>query len=217
MRIIAGKEVFETVEELVEPRHTALLLVDAQNDFIGRAGLVDQRGERSETTSAMIARIRAVRDRARSVQAKIAYIRMTRTANHVNESPASLRWIVVKRGYTEAKTSGVDGTWGWEIVADLAPADGELIINKRRASAFYQTDLDLLLSARGVRTVILVGASTHGCVEATARDAELRDYYVVVLGDCVTAYERSLHEASLHVMESRYDVITSERLLTAWS
>lgn len=210
------KPFLDTIEEILDPRYAALLLVDAQNDFLGAAGVVDQRGERATDTANLVRRIRAVVDRARARQALIAYIRYTRTADQVYESPATKRWMALKRGYTASSVSAVEGTWGWNIVDELAPIAGEIVVNKRRASGFYQTDLDLMLRTRGIRTVILVGASTHGCVEATARDAEWRDYYVAVLSDCVTAYDMNLHNASLTVMRSRYEVITSERLLGAW-
>ena len=207
----------ETVEELVAPGRAALLLVDTQNDFLASKGVVDRRGEQADGTRALVGRIKSVLGRAREVGAVVAYIRYTRTADNAYESPASVRWMALKRGYSKSSVSAVEGTWGWNVVDALAPRAGEIIVNKRRASGFYQTDLELLLRARGVETVIVVGASTHGCVEATARDAELRDFYVAVLADCVTAYDPALHEAALTVMRSRYEVIGSDELLRAWA
>lgn len=207
----------ESLEALVAPGHTALLLVDTQNDFLASKGVVHQRGEQADGAGALISRIKSALDRAREVNAVVAYIRYTRSAHNENESPASVRWMAMKRGYSKSSVSAVEGTWGWNVVDALAPASGEIVVNKRRASGFYQTDLELLLRTRRVETVIVVGASTHGCVEATARDAELRDFYVSVLSDCVTAYDHKLHEASLTVMRSRYEVITCDQLLEVWA
>jgi nicotinamidase-related amidase len=207
---------FERIEDVVDPRHTALLLVDVQNDFMGIGGVVDRRGERSQSASALVDRIEAVLMRARAVGAVVAYVRYSRTRDHEYESGPSLRWMHRKRGYTSESVSAVEGTRGWEIVSQVGPRDGEIVVNKRRASGFHQTELDLLLRCRGVSSVVVVGASTHGCVEATARDAELRDYYVTILSDCVTAYDPALHDAALTVMRSRYDVIASGELLGLW-
>ena len=110
---------------------------------------------------------------ARQVDAAIVHVRYARTRDHRHESAATLRWTFVKRGYTGDQVSAVEGTWGAEIVEALAPRADEAVVSKRRASGFFGTDLDDLLRARSVRTIVLAGVSTHGCVEATARDAEL--------------------------------------------
>src|SRR5690348_16381052 len=114
--------------------------------------------------------------------------------------------MFVKRGYRESEQSTIEGSWGWQVIDDLAPAASDVLVDKRRPSGFHATPLDDILRQREIKTVIFTGVSTHGCVEATARDAELRDYYVVVLDDCVAAYSHELHQAALVVMRSRYDV-----------
>ena len=218
MKTIAGRAVCETLEELTDPHSTALLLVDLQNDFVADDGVVAGRGEGREVElRGVLANTLAVLQAARARGVVVAYLRYARTADHRHESPASLRWTVIKRGYEVGAVSAVEGTWGAEIAAPLAPAPGELVIDKRRASGFFGTALDEELRSRNVRTVILAGVSTHGCVEATARDAELRDYYVVVLEDCVGAYRNDLHASALTVMRSRYDVVPGRAVIETWS
>lgn len=218
LRIIAGREVCETLEELVDPAATAVVLVDFQNDFIGAGGLVERRGEAREArTRGLLANTVRVVRRAREINVPIVYLRYCRTADHRFESAGSLRWMVVKRGYSETHASAVEGTWGAQIVDALAPLPGDAIVDKRKASGFVATDLDRILREKGVHTAVLCGVSTHGCVEATARDAESRDYYVVVLEDCVGAYDDALHQAALVVLDSRYEVTGSAELLNAWS
>ena len=218
MKNIAGRQVCDTVEELLEPASTALVLVDVQNDFVGDGGVVDQRGEgREAKTRGLVAKAALAARRARELGATVVYLRYCRTADHRFESAASLRWMLLKRGYTEKQVSAVEGTWGAEILDALAPQTGDVVIDKRRASGFVGTGLDALLREKGIRTVVFAGVSTHGCVEATARDAESHDYYVVVLRDCVGAYDDALHHAALTVMASRYEVIGVDALLDIWS
>ena len=218
MRVIAGKGVCETIDELTQPRYSALVLVDVQNDYLGTGGLDERRGEFAEAHARRIVpNMKVVLDRARELGSLVVFLRYSRRADHSFESPSTLRWMFVKRGYGEHELSTIEGSWGWEVIDELAPLPTEVIVDKRRPSGFYETDLHHILQARGVTTVIFAGVSTHGCVEATARDAELRDYYVVVLEDCVGAYDDTLHQAALTVMRSRYDVLDSTQLLRAWS
>jgi len=218
MRMIAGKAVCETLGELVNPQSAALVLVDLQNDLVGEGGIVDRRGEgREAKLRGLVPNTAEVVRRAREVGATIVYLRYSRTVDHKHESPASLRWMLMKRGFTADHVSAVEGTWGADVVSALAPMAGDTVIDKRRPSGFFGTDLDRILRARRIQTVILAGVSTHGCVEATARDAELRDYYVVLLEDCVGAYNDDLHQAAVAVMASRYEVVDSRVLLGVWS
>lgn len=218
MRLIAGKAVCETLGELVNPQSAALVLVDLQNDLVGEGGIVDRRGEgREAKLRGLVPNTAEVVRRGREVGATIVYLRYSRTVDHKHESPASLRWMLMKRGFTADHVSAVEGTWGAEVISALAPMAGDTVIDKRRPSGFFGTDLDGILRARRIQTVILAGVSTHGCVEATARDAELRDYYVVLLEDCVGAYNDDLHRAAVAVMASRYEVVDSRVLLAVWS
>lgn len=208
----------ETLEELVDPRSTALVLVDLQNDFVGQGGVVDRRGEgREAKLRGIVANSAAVLECARQSGVTVVYLRYSRTSDHRYESPASLRWMLMKRGYAGDSVSAVEDTWGADIVDMLAPKPADYVIDKRRSSGFFGTALDAVLRAQHVRTVVLAGVSTHGCVESTARDAELRDYYVVLLEDCTGAYSDELHAAALTVMRSRYEVVTSRMLLDVWS
>jgi nicotinamidase-related amidase len=218
MKTIAGRAICETLEELVDPRSSALLLVDMQNDFVGPGGLVEARGEgREAALRGIVPRTAEVAGRGREAGVPLVYLRYARSADHRYESPASLRWMVMKRGYGADRVSAVQGTWGAEIVDALGPRPGDIVIDKRRPSGFFGTGLDQTLKSRGIRTVILAGVSTHGCVEATARDAELHDYHVVLLEDCVGAYSEALHRAAMTVMASRYEVASSGAVMEAWS
>lgn len=218
MRIIAGQPVCESIEELTHPQSSALILVDMQNDYLGAAGVDRRRGEFAEAHArGIVQNTMRVLARARELGVQVVHIRYARQADHRYESPSTLRWMFVKRGYDESTATTVEGHWGWQIIDELTPIPSEIVFDKQRPSGFYGTDLDATLKARGMKTAIFAGVSTHGCVEASARDAELRDYYVVLLEDCLGAYRDDLHQAALAVMKSRYDVFDSEHLLRVWN
>ena len=90
-------------------------------------------------------------------------------------------------------------------------------MKKYRSSAFWGTNLDLLLRSNGIRSLIVTGCTTEGCVESTARDALFNDYYVVVVEDCVASDDPAQHEASLLLMRHRFDIATAEEVLGVWN
>jgi nicotinamidase-related amidase len=92
----------------------------------------------------------------------------------------------------------VEGTPGVEIVPDLAPQPRDFVIVKRRYSAFFATDLDLLLRGLGVDTLILTGAATDVCVRATAQDGQQLNYWIIVPEECVAGTSVEQHHAALH-------------------
>jgi nicotinamidase-related amidase len=95
----------------------------------------------------------------------------------------------------------LENTPGADFVNELKPEPGEYIIEKRRTSAFYGTDLELLLRRRGIETLIFVGVITSGCVELSVRDARDRDFNVIVLSDCCADGYTMTKEAHKHPME----------------
>lgn len=109
----------------------------------------------------------------------------------------------------------MEGSWGQQVVNELQPLPGEIRVKKHRSSAFFQTDLDLILKNNGIKTVIVTGVATAGCVDAAARDAQFHDLYAVVPRDCCAMSNRQQHEASLFI--SKADVVTSDDLLQLWA
>jgi nicotinamidase-related amidase len=94
------------------------------------------------------------------------------------------------------------GTPGAGVEPELAPQPGELVIPKRRYSAFFGTDLDLTLRERGVEELVLVGVCTNICVLYTAADARMLNYGVTVAAGATASFDRAAHEFALAQMES---------------
>ena len=110
----------------------------------------------------------------------------------------------------------VEGSSGQELIPELQPKDGELLVKKYRSSGFWGTNLDLLLRSNLIKTVLICGCTTEGCVESTARDALFNDYYVVIAEDCVASDDRAQHDASMLLMRHRFDVAGSDAIIRTW-
>lgn len=220
MITIENKVVFTTLAELVNPKYTALIVVDMQNDFCKVGGAFDQLGIDISMYPAMLPRLSRLMVGARKVGVKVFYIQMTVLPNRMSESPAQIRFNMRlhldSHGATQPLHYTIEGSTGQEIIAELAPVPGDLIVRKYRSSGFWGTNLDMLLRSNGIETVVVTGCTTEGCVESTARDALFNDYYVVLPEDCVASDDSQQHEASLFLMRHRFDVVSSDDILSIW-
>ncbi|MCI8329699.1 MAG: cysteine hydrolase [Oscillibacter sp.] len=109
----------------------------------------------------------------------------------------------------------IDGTWGAEVVAPLAPREEDYCIKKRRFSGFFQTDLDLVLRELGVKTVIVTGVVTNICVRSTCHDAFFLGYHVVVPEDCVRATGPREQESTLWDIRTHFGSVTTSGSIIA--
>jgi nicotinamidase-related amidase len=110
----------------------------------------------------------------------------------------------------------LEGTWGAEFIDGICPAENDLVVAKHRSSAFFGTDLDMILRSCGIRALIFTGCTTEGCVESSVRDAGFLDYFTIVARDGVQSDVAELHEASLRVMEAyRADVADAAEIVAA--
>jgi nicotinamidase-related amidase len=206
--------VLANLEQQLDSRHTALLLVDLQNDFCDPAGVMGKRGEDLRFIQDTLPRIQEMLSAARRSGVMVVHVKAE--YGDLSESDVTLanRW--------EAEDSlrcCVPQTWGADFLAGLAPVDGEPVVVKHRYSGFVDTRLDVLLRSNRIRTVVIVGVATHCCVESTARDANMRDYYVVMPEDCVAVRGRMrhLHEASLETLRTYFaQIVPSSTILRTW-
>lgn len=218
---IEGKEVFTELAELVDPAHTALIVVDMQRDFCTPGWAFDRLGVDLSMYPPMIPRLARLIDGARAASVRPIYVQMTVLPGRASESPAQIRFNLrlhlASHGDVEPLRYTADGSAGQEIIDALAPQPGDLVVKKYRSSAFWGTNLDLLLRSNGIRSVVMTGCTTEGCVESTARDALFNDYYVVIAEDCVASDDPEQHGASLLLMRHRFDLARAEEILGIWS
>lgn len=220
MQIVNGKKVFTTLQELTEPKHTALLLIDIQNDYISPGGVWAKTGEKFELGQ-FVPNVKRVLDSARRNGVMVVFMQFTTHPNFIEESPASLRGRLLRAGDQNGKHGDltsycIEGTWGWQMIDKLTPLPGEFVLKKHRLSSFYGTSLDIILSSNGIKSIVIAGLVTHGCVLATVLDAQPMGYYPVLLRDCIVSHKPQLHDAALFLMSESKDVIGSKELLAVW-
>ena len=221
MITVEGKQVLTELDELVEPAHTALVVVDMQRDFVEPDGLFARLGIDLSMYAGARPRMAALLAAAREAGVLVVHLQNTALPGRRSDSPAQIRFNL--RMHRSARMSGpplrytVPGTPGHELVPDLAAAPGELVVRKYRSSGFWGTNLDLLLRSNGITTLVMSGCTTEGCVDSTTRDAMFSDYYVVVAEDAVASDDRAQHEAALLLMRHRFDLATVDEVAAVWA
>ena len=196
----------------IDPARTAVVVVDMQNDFGSKGGMFDRAGIDISDIQRAVAPTARVLDAARKAGMGIVYLKMAYQPDLSDlgppESVNRVRHIRLGVGQPMAAPDGsasrvlIRDTWNSDILGELKPHAGDIVIYKTRFSGFYMTDLDEILHRRGITTLIVTGCTTSICVESTVRDAMFRDYLCVLLADCMSepighGLPRSNHEASL--------------------
>jgi nicotinamidase-related amidase len=219
---IHGKDVPTELEEVVDPQSSAHVIIDMQNDCCALGGTGDQAGADVGAYTEVIPRIAAFADVCRSVGVPVISVRTLSLPDGRSDSPAWIRLRLRANKSFRSDNAGawefaVEGTWGADFVERLQPKPGDHILTKFRSSAFTNTSLDLILRSNGIKTVIVSGCTTEGCVESTVRDLSFYDYFGVVLSDAVRSDVPELHEASMLVMSAcRADITTSQAIAAIW-
>jgi ureidoacrylate peracid hydrolase len=189
--------------EKVDPRWTALIVVDMQNDYIASDGLFAKMALDVEAVQAIVEDVGQLIASARSAGIPVIFVR-----NWHSSASDSEAWLERSgRRFRGGPRAAEAGTWGAEWYPGIEPAERDTVIHKTRYDAFLRTDLDEQLRDRGIRTLVLCGTATNVCVESTARSAHMRDYYVVLVGDCCAASDTGLHRATLANIERHFGTV----------
>jgi nicotinamidase-related amidase len=202
-------------EALVDPRHTALVIVDMQNDFCHADGVMGRHGEDLSDFPDTIQTIKGLLDTARASGTLVVHVQ---GVNMASARAGGHRGLVSENEKVMKLT--IPGTWGAAQVDALAPFDGEEVVPKHRYSGFTDTRMETLLRANGIRTLVVTGTATQTCVESTVRDGQMRDYRIVLPRDGVASRGRHAHlkEASLETMGLYFaDVVAARDVAAAWA
>ena len=195
-----------------DPRSTALVLVDLQNDFLHPDGAYARGSAKAADIAALPARLVPVVNALRAAGGWIASTHFTLVpgrdgAPFISEHLARLRPFLRKGDF-------VPGGWGQDLVAELQPSD--LKFEKVAYSAFYMSRMEWVLRRAGIETLVFAGIVTNGGVASTVRDAHVRDFHSIVLSDGCAAFDRTVHETSIAALKGIAAIATCEEMIARW-
>ena len=198
--------ILKTLEDRVDPRHTALVIIDMQKDFCVDGFATSKVGRPLDAAKSIIPNLRNLLAAARASGVLVCHVGFWTFADYESDSGP---WLAQRRRATYASDKiAMAGSEGAEFIDELKPLDSEITIRKHRYSAFKGTDFDMLLRAHDIRTIVPVGVSTNVCVESTLRDAFEYSYYVCVPEDGAASWDMELHAATLKTVNARFGLVT---------
>jgi ureidoacrylate peracid hydrolase len=196
--VVFGREFFT-----VDPRSTALIVIDMQNGFVAKGATYETPGART-----MMPNLERLLAFARERTMPVIWTQSDHSAPYSG--------IMLKKFPTirEDKYLWKDQP-SFELYADMPqPKPGEFRVVKHKYDAFFETDLDAILRSQGIKSVIIVGTATNVCCESTARSAFFRDYGVAFPSDCNASFDDAMHQATLKTLDMFFArVMTTEELL----
>ena len=188
----------------LDPAHTAVVVVDVQRYFVEALPFMAM-GRVVEP----IARFLPI---ARASGMTVAFVR---SAFEADMKDAGRRGSRTRQMMDSVSVGLVEGTPTAEIVADLAPHPGDIVVVKKRFSGFSNTEVDNLLKARGIETLVFAGGTTTVCIESTLRDAMFLEYNCVLLADCTADLSDALHESAIARIDMFFGWVSTSPELAA--
>jgi nicotinamidase-related amidase len=213
-----GREIPETLAEIVHPDHTVVMVHDMQNDNTGKGGKYERIGRRIDVTG-IIPPTAAFLARARAARARVMYTQYTNLPGFASLPDTRIRdqfRLLQDPVQRDGLDALVDGTWGWQTIDELKPQPGETIIRKFRVDAFIGTPFEYLLRINRIRTLVHTGIATEVGILPTAWHALNMGFFVVVPEDCVDAMQKQYHGEAMAFLRRLAIVTTSAEIVSAW-
>lgn len=207
-------EILTTLPEKLDPAHTAIIVIDMQNDFCADGGYIHENLKVDMSGNGPLSgRIMELVAAARDTGAMVVWIKANYEPRYLSgQALAKLQ----EKGINSICCEG--GTWGWDLYEVSANPD-EWVIEKHTYSGFHGTELDRVLRFRGIRTLVMTGVATNVCVESTLRDGYFNGYYIVMPEDCVDSAARDLHDATIKNVRMHFGEVvdTGAEIAALWS
>lgn len=197
-----------------DPAHTALIVVDVQNDFCAPTGSLATLGFDISAVQQIIPRLQQLASTARAVGVPVIFVQTLH--DDTTDSPQWLGRVGEGPGTERTGLTCRTGSWGSEFYA-IDPAPGDVIVTKNRFSAFVGTNLDMILRTRGVASLLFTGVTTETCVESSLRDGLFHEYYVSLVEDCTASYREEAQRASVDIIAANFGtVLSSNQIVGLW-
>jgi ureidoacrylate peracid hydrolase len=210
MITVHGKQVCQSLQEVLRSTKTAFVAIDIQNDFFADEGVFAAAGRDMSLAKRHLPNMVRLMSAAQANDILCVFVRQLTLPGGKGDSAAWLR-LKVRDGKSPDYT--LIGSWGAQFCEGIEPRAADPIVDKYRPDAFHRTNLDLVLRSNGIETVVLLGANTEGCVESTVRSCAHHDYYTIVAEDAVASSNVRYHDASLALMRNRFFVAPSDEIL----
>jgi nicotinamidase-related amidase len=206
----------------MDPASTALVIIDMQRDFLLPGGFGESLGNDVSMLTKVVEPLGNVLAAARAAGIMVIHTREGHRPDMTDCPPAKLA-----RGKSDMPIGSdgpngrilIRGEVGHDIIEELAPADGEAILDKPGKGAFYATDLELMLRNASIKSLIVTGVTTEVCVHTTVREANDRGFECLVPSDCVGSYFQEFHEVGLKMIAAQGGIFgwvtPSDELLSA--
>ncbi len=211
------------LKEKINPVHTALLVVDMQNDFCHPSGSMARMGFDVSAMSSVAPAISNLISLGRKAGILTIFLRVIDTekpaisAAYYEANLSFYEPLVAKGNQSQQDTPWVGAEFGEAFYQPVAPSLDDIVVTKHRFGAFVNTKLDQILRANGIKTVIITGVMTEVCVESTARSALDYDYYVIIPEDCTATTTEQRKCASLDAIGTYFGVVTSSiQIASIW-
>ena len=178
-------------------QNAALICIDFVNEMVSQGGKLTGKGylnfvEKNNT----LQNVKSLQDKFRNKGLDIFHVKISFSENYI-EHPSNSPLFGKAKEFKALQA----GAWGTDFAETIKPYPSEKTIIKRRVSAFYSTDLEATLRAKGINTIYLSGVATDLAIESAARDAHDRDFNVIVVSDCCAAANDDDHLKSLVTLQ----------------
>jgi biuret amidohydrolase len=202
----------EPYEFTFDPTTTALVIIDMQRDFVEPGGFGEALGNDVSILRTTIAPIKKVLEACRKLGMMIVHTREGHRTDLTDCPPSKLVRGKPKRKIGDDGSMGrllVRGEAGHDIIPELYPKAGEIVIDKPGKGAFYATDFEAILRNKGIKSLIVCGVTTEVCVNTTIREANDRGYRCIALSDCCASYFPEFHEMGLKMIKAQGGIFGS--------
>ena len=191
------------LKQLVARKRAAVMVIDVQNDFCSSEFLAYQ---------AMLPRLQRFLAEARHAGMRLVFTQ----AVHSDKTDSPV-WLSRYRIRPHRQATCRIGTPGVDFHPMVQPRPEDVVVQKHRYNAFLGTDLELILRAQGIDSLLFTGIATNVCVENAAREAFQRDFWTIMVGDCMAAHSEEAHKAALTNAERGFGLVaTSDQVIQIW-